>query len=224
MLNSELNEQDVFAVEEALSIREKYDEDAEVVLVSAADAEADKSIRRCLAMGADRAIRIEGMTDNDPLFVAAALAEVIRTEQADIIFCGVQSSDFGAASTGTALAQFLNLPVATVVTSIEYQRASGTAIVERELEGGLVQVMEIDIPAVLTIQSGINFPRYANLRAVKNARKKPIDIVRCPDYIRPAHKIKRMFVPQKGGHAEMLTGSASDLAGKIKEIIEERLQ
>jgi electron transfer flavoprotein beta subunit len=176
-------------------------------------------MRRCLAMGADRGIRIDTDETLDPIQVARALAEVIRSESPDLVFTGVQSADAVQAATGIALAELLDLPRVAVVTKIEL--ADGKAAVNRELEGGLVDVTEVDTPAVLTIQTGINEPRYATLRAIKQAEQKEIEVREPGDVGEPAYRVRKMFLPPKGEGAEMLNGSPADVAQRIKEIVEE---
>jgi electron transfer flavoprotein beta subunit len=192
------------------------------VVVSVGPEDVEDCMRRCLAMGADRGIRIDSDERLDPIQVARALAEVVRAESPDLVFTGVQSADSVQAATGTALAEFLDLPRVAVVTKIEL--GDGKATVNRELEGGLVDVVEVDTPALFTIQTGINEPRYATLRAIKQAEEKEIDVRQPGDLGEPAYRVRRMFVPPKGEGAEMLNGSSSDVAQKIKEIVEERMK
>jgi electron transfer flavoprotein beta subunit len=189
------------------------------VVVSVGSEEAEEAMRRCLAMGADRGIRVDSDDQLDPVQVARALGEVVRAENPDLVFTGVQSADAVQAATGTALAEFLGLPRVAVVTKIEL--GDGKATVNRELEGGLLDVVEVDTPALFTIQTGINEPRYATLRAIKQAEEKEIDVREPGDLGEPAYRVKKMFVPPKGEGAEMLNGSAADVAQKIKEIVEE---
>src|SRR5204862_1487458 len=163
-LDYALNEWDTYATEEALRLREAVGE-GEVVVVSVGDEETEEAMRRCLAMGADRGIRVDTAERLDPIQVARALAEVVREESPDLVFTGVQSADSVQAATGAALAELLELPRVAVVTKIDL--AEGTATVNRELEGGLVDIVEVDTPALLTIQTGINEPRYATLPAIK---------------------------------------------------------
>src|SRR5919199_1633475 len=203
-----LNEWDSYATEEALQIRERLG-GGEVVVVTVDDKESEDALRRCLAMGADRAVRIEADgVGNDPLSLARALAPVVEGEGADLVLCGVQSSDAVQAATGTALAELLGLPRVAVVTKVAYDGTARLATVHRELEGGLVDVVEVDTPAVLTIQTGINQPRYANLRAIKQAEQVEIDVRRA-DAGEPASRVVRMFAPPKGEGAQMLDGNAA---------------
>ncbi|MGH3034593.1 MAG: electron transfer flavoprotein subunit beta/FixA family protein, partial [Gaiellaceae bacterium] len=134
----------------------------------------------------------------------------------------VQSSDSVQAATGGALAALLELPSVAVVTKVSLD--GGTATVHRELEGGLVDVVEVDTPCLLTIQTGINEPRYATLRAIKAAEQKEIDVREPGELGEPAYRVRRMFVPPKGEGAEMLDGSPANVAQRIKEIVEERLK
>ena len=218
-LDYALNEWDTYATEEALRLCEAGG-DGEVVVVSVGPEDAEEAMRRCLAMGAHRGIRVDSEDRLDPIQVARALAETVRAENPDLVFTGVQSADAVQAATGTALAELLDLPRVAVVTKIEL--GDGTATVNRELEGGVLDVVEVDTPALFTIQTGINEPRYATLRAIKQAEEKEIDVRQPGDLGEPAYQVKKMFVPPKGEGAEMLNGSAADVAQKIKEIVEER--
>jgi electron transfer flavoprotein beta subunit len=219
-LDFALNEWDSYATEEALRIVEASGS-GEVVVVSVGNEDVEDCMRRCLAMGADRGIRVGSEERLDPIQVGRALAEVVQAESPDLVFAGVQSSDSVQAATGGALAALLGLPAVAVVTKIEL--GDGKATVHRELEGGLVDVVEVDTPAVLTIQTGINEPRYATLRAIKQAEEKEIDVRPLGDVGEPAYRVRKMFVPPKGEGAEMLDGGAAEVAQRIKEIVGERL-
>jgi electron transfer flavoprotein beta subunit len=215
-----LNEWDAFSTEEALRLREAHG--GEVVVVTCGEEETDKALRRCLAMGADRAIRVGG-APRDPFSTARALAEVVSAEQPDLVLCGVQSSDAVQAATGTVLAGLLGLPCAAVVTRVELDPAAGTAVVDRELEGGVVDRVEVDTPALLTIQTGINEPRYANLRAIKQAERIEIDVRRAGDTGPPAYRVRRMFVPEREGRAEPIEGTPAEIAARILALVKERV-
>jgi electron transfer flavoprotein beta subunit len=173
-------------------------------------------------MGADRAIRVEA-AGRDPFSVARALADVVQAEDPELVFCGVQSSDAVQAATGTALAELLDLPRAAVVTRVDYDADARKAVVDRELEGGLVDRVEVDTPALLTIQTGINEPRYANLRAIKQAEQVQVDVRSAADGGMSAYVVRRMFVPDRGQGAEMIDGSPAEIAGRIAAIVKERL-
>lgn len=220
-----LNEWDSYAAEEALRIKETA-QNGEVVVVSVGDEDADDALRRCLAMGADRGIRVEpnGLEPADPISTARLLAAVVERESPDLVFCGVQSSDAVQGATGTALAELVGLPRVAVVKKVEYDHAARRAVVHRELEGGLIDVVEVETPAVLTIQTGINEPRYATLRAIKQAEQQEIEVSDASGPEQPAAHVLRMFVPPKGEGAEMLGDDAAEVAQKIKQIIDERLK
>jgi electron transfer flavoprotein beta subunit len=218
-LDGALNEWDACATEEAIRLRERLGE-GEVVVVTVGDKEAEAALRRCLAMGADRAIRVAA-APLDPDSTARALAGVVSQESPDLVLTGVQSADSVQGSTGVALAELVGLPRVAVVTRIDWS-GSGAATVDRELEGGLVEVVEVDTPALLTIQTGINEPRYANLRAIKQAERSEIAVLTA-DTGEAAYHVRRLFTPPRGGGAELLDGSAGQVAERIMELVRERL-
>jgi electron transfer flavoprotein beta subunit len=229
----DLNEWDTFSVEAALRLQESTGGDGEVVVVTIGDEEAEEALLGCLARGADRAVRVwdDSLADADPLMVARVLAGAVGREGADLVLCGVQSSDAVNGATGVALAGYLDLPHVAVVKQLDYDPASSTATVKRELEGGLVEVLRVRTPALLTIQTGINEPRYANLRAIKQAREKPLEVT-APDALgldsgaiaaaAGSHR-RALRHPDRGGGAEMLEGSPPELAARIVEIVRERM-
>src|SRR5919201_2189257 len=216
-LDQALNEWDACATEEALCLRERLGR-GEVVAamcaalrparagggVTAGASAPEVALRRCLAMGVDRAVRVDADA-LDPLSIARALADAVRRESPDLVLCGVQSSDSVQGSTGTALAELLGLPRVAVVTRIEWG-GSGPATVHRELEGGLIDIVEVDTPALLTVQTGINQPRYATLRAIKQAEQKEIAVVAAGNGSDPAYCVGRVFAPPQGEGAPMLPG------------------
>jgi electron transfer flavoprotein beta subunit len=228
----ELNEWDDFSVEAALQLREAQG-DGEVVVVSVGDEDAEEGLRACLAKGADRALRVwdDSLEGADPLAVARVLAAVVERESPDLVLCGVQSSDAVQGATGVALAAHLGLPRVAVVKSLDYDAGSESATVERELEGGLTEMLRVRLPALLTIQTGINEPRYANLRAIKQAKEKPLEVLGPRDLelddaalaAAGGSRTRSMAPPETGGGAEMLSGSASDVAGRIADIVKERM-
>lgn len=218
-LDRALNEWDACATEEAIRIRERLG-DGEVVVVTVGDEEADAALRRCLAMGADRAIRVDA-EPLDPVSTARALAGVVAAESPELVLTGVQSADSVQGSTGVALAELAGLPRVAVVAKLDWD-GSGPAVVDRELEGGLVDVVEVDTPALLTIQTGINAPRYANLRAIKQAEQREIAVV-AAEAGEPAYRVRRMFTPPRGEGAEMLDGNPAQVAQRIAALVEERL-
>lgn len=220
-LDQSLNEWDACATEEALRIRERLGL-GEVVAVTACPRGPEVALRRCLAMGVDRAARVDSDAA-DPISIARALADTVQRESPDLVLCGVQSSDSVQGSTGTALAELLGLPSVAVVTRIEWG-GSGPATAHRELEGGLIDIVEVDTPAVLTVQTGINQPRYATLRAIKQAEQKEITAVAVGNGSEPAYRVRRMFAPPRGKGAQILQGRPAEVARQIAEIVKERLK
>jgi electron transfer flavoprotein beta subunit len=229
-LEWDLNEWDTFSLEAALQLRDAAG-DGEVVAVTVGDEEAEEGLLTALAKGADRGVRVwEGELEGaDPLAVARVLCAAIQGEEPDMVLCGVQSSDAVNSATGIALAGYLGMPHVAVVKGIELEDRRLT--VERELEGGLVEVLGISLPALLTIQTGINEPRYATLRAIKQAREKPLALMSLADVGLSGDEVARagashrrsMAPPDKGEGAEMLAGSPADVAAKIAEIVKERI-
>jgi electron transfer flavoprotein beta subunit len=228
----DLNEWDNFSVEEALQLREAAGE-GEVVVISVGGEEAEEGLRACLAKGADRAVRIwDGALEGaDPLAVARVLAAAVERESPDLVLCGVQSSDGVHSATGVALAEHLGLPRVAVVNALDYDAGAGAAKVERELEGGLVELLRVRLPALLTIQTGINEPRYATLRAIKQAKEKPLVDVGLGELgldsgvveAAAGSRVRQVGHPDTGEGAEMLDGSPSELAARIAEIVKDRM-
>jgi electron transfer flavoprotein beta subunit len=227
----DLNEWDDFSLEEAVKIKEASAEPVDVVAVSVGPEAADEILRKCLAKGADRAIRIwDGAIEgSDPIAVARVLAAAARREAPDMVFAGVQSSDHAFASTGIAAAAFLDWPHAAVVSQLSYAPGAKTAVFRRELEGGLLHEVDIQCPAVLTIQLGINTPRYASLRSIKQAAAKPIEVLTLTDLglnaadvgeTGSASRVRRMYVPDKG-RAQLIEGDVAAQAARLAAIIRE---
>lgn len=223
-----LNEWDDFALEAALQLREQTG-DGEVLVLTVGDEDSEEVLLACLAKGADRAVRIwdDDLAGADPLLVARALASALEREDADLVLCGVQSSDSVNGATGAALSAYLDLPRVAVVRALDYDAAAGAFTVERELEGGTVELLRIHTPALVTIQTGINQPRYANLRAIKQARDKPMevhglaDLGLGPEAVAAAtgSHSRGITVPSQQIGAEMLTGPPSQVADRIAEIV-----
>ena len=215
----EVNEPDAYALEEAL--RQKEKPGGEVVVITAGPARSQQALREGLAKGADRAIHLEdpGFVALDAFNTAKAFAAAIKDEKFDLIFTGLQSDDYGYAQTGVILAQILGWPHATIIMQID--KSDSGIKVKRELEAGFFQHVDMPLPAVLTIQSGINKLRYATLIGIKQAKNKPMRKVTM-DEVKPAlganmQKIEKLYIPQKTKKTEMLEGSASEIAKKLVE-------
>ena len=209
------SEADNYALEEALRIREK--QSGEVVVLSLGREEAAKVLRAGLAMGADRAIQI---SDSKPrnaaeFRVAEALARAIQKDGgADLVLAGVQSDDLGTGATGVMLAEFLGWVHATVAIAVQANPEEGTVQVERELEGGVIESVELSLPAVLTIQYGANQPRYASLKGIMAAKKKPFDVWSIDDLGVEDNDalmdIKELAIPDKKSRVEILSGTPEE--------------
>ena len=215
----EVNEPDAYALEEALRQKEKHG--GEVVVITAGPARSQQVLREALAKGADRAIHLEdqAFVGLDALNTAKAFSAAIKDEQFDLIFTGLQSDDYGFAQTGVMLAELLGWPHATIIMQIE--KTDGGIKVKRELEAGFFQFVEMPVPAVLTIQSGINKLRYATLIGIKQAKNKPVRKVGLAEIQQAIggnmQKIERMYVPQKTKKTEFLEGPPAELAKKLVE-------
>ncbi len=215
----EVNEPDAYALEEALRQKEKHS--GEVVVITAGPARAQQVLREALAKGADRAIHLEDdkFVGLDALNVAKAFAASIKDEQFDLIFTGLQSDDYGYAQTGVLLAQLLGLPHATIIMQIDKNDAG--IKVKRELEAGFFQFVQMPLPAVLTIQSGINKLRYATLIGIKQAKNKPMRKVTWDEVSGAVgenlQKIEKLYIPQKTKKTEFLEGAPAEIAKKLVE-------
>jgi electron transfer flavoprotein beta subunit len=209
----ELNEPDAYALEEALRLKEKHG--GEVVVCSAGPARATQVIREALARGADRAVHVESdaLATADANAIAEALAAAIRDEQVDLVLTGLQSDDQGFGQVGVILAEKLGMPHATII--MEVQVDGSQLRVKRELEGGWFQWMTLPLPALLTIQSGINQLRYATLKGIMAAKKKEIKKVAAPASASSLQKITSMYVPTKGKQTQMIAGGPADAAKEL---------
>jgi electron transfer flavoprotein beta subunit len=222
----EMNEPDAYALEEALRLKEKHG--GEVVVCSAGPARVAQVIREALARGADRAIRVEddGLASADAFVIACALASAMKEERFDVILTGLQSDDQGFAQTGVILAERLGLPHATIVMEVQ---AEGPSLrVKRELEGGWFQWVAMPLPAVLTIQSGINQLRYATLKGIMAAKKKEIRRFSpgAPETAAGAAAAKQqivsLYVPEKGKKTQIIGGTPAEAAAElVKKLREE---
>jgi electron transfer flavoprotein beta subunit len=214
----EMNEPDSYALEEALRLKEKHG--GEVVVLSMGPERVKQTIKEALAKGADRAIHIsdDAFAQLDPLGAAAALSAAIKKEKFDLVLTGLQSDDQGFGQTGVLLAGLLDLPHATIIMAIEAQ--DGKLRLKRELEAGWFQHIECSLPAVLTIQSGINKVRYATLKGIMAAKKKEIAGVTRESLgasTQATQKVEKIYIPTKTKKTEFLTGTPKEMAGKLVE-------
>jgi len=224
----EINSYDTYALEEALRIKDAGE--AEVVVVSIGPDRVTQALRTALGMGADRAVHVKDpeADASDVLGAAKILAAVAKAENPDAIFTGLMADDGNFAAIPPMLAELLDMPSATGVTATEVSDAS--IRVERELEGGAVDVVDLPRPCLLAIQTGANQVRYASLKGIMQAKKKPMDVKSVADLGLAGEvgaaaakvKIDKIYVPPKADRAEILEGSTdevvSQLVGKIKEL------
>jgi len=220
-----VNEPDNYAVEEALQIRDRVG--GTVTVVTVGGEEDEEVLRRQLAMGANQAVLLsdDAFSGSDGRGVATILKEFVQKGHYDLILTGVQADD-GAAQVGGMLAAMLDYPFASLVNSITVE--DGRLQVGREIEGGNREINEIELPSVLSIQTGINEPRYVGMRGIRQVASVPIPTLRGTDVgVDPAAvgekatKVKRIdyFVPTRGKGAEMLHGSRKENAEKVLELV-----
>lgn len=226
----DINEWDNYAVEEAVCIKEKLG--GTVTVITVGSEEANSTLRKCLARGADQAIRIYDpkLASSDPYVVAKALSKAIKNMQFDIILTGVQAEDDGSAVVGPVLAEFLNIPHATMVKKLEI-KDKDAAVVHRELEGGLMEVVEVKLPALFTIQTGINEPRYVSILGIRKAMQKEIKVLGLKDIGLDESEvgvagswtmIDKLFTPPTEKVCQFIKGSPDEVALKILEILRSR--
>ncbi|MSO50288.1 MAG: electron transfer flavoprotein beta subunit/FixA family protein [Acidobacteria bacterium] len=213
----ELNEPDAYALEEALRLKEKHG--GEVVVISAGPARVTQVIREALARGADRAIHVEGdhLATADAFTAAEALAAAAKDEQCDVILTGLQSDDQGFAQVGVIMAERLGMSHSTII--MEVQVTGTTLRVKRELEGGWFQWVEMPLPAVLTIQSGINQLRYATLKGIMAAKKKELKTMPAPAALPARQRIVSIYVPEKTKATRMIDGTPAEAATELVRVL-----
>jgi len=225
----DLNEWDRYAVEEAILLKEK--QGGKVTVLTIGEEKSYESLQKCLAMGADDAIRLTDSAFNgsDGSATAKVLAEAIRKMDYDLILTGAQAEDDGYGQVGVVLAELLGIPHAALVNRIEVQDKK--VKVHRELEGGLEEVFEILLPAVLTIQTGINEPRYVSLLGIRKAAKKEIKVLGASDLRLKVEEVglsgsdirlEKIFLPQVGEGAEILEGKPDEIALKVFDLVKDK--
>jgi len=225
----DINEWDDYALEEAVLTKEKHG--GTITAITIGPENTEETLRKCLARGADKAIRItdKAIEGSDAYATAKILHKLIQTLPHDLILTGAQAADDGYTQVGPILAELLAIPHATMVKKLDIKE--GTARVNRELEGGLEQVIEIKLPAVLTIQTGINEPRYVSIMGVRKAREKELKVLTLADLGINEKEvgesgswitIEKMFLPPIEKEAEILTGTPDEITTKIVETLKTR--
>jgi len=222
----DINDADNYAVEEAVQIQEKHG--GTVTVLSIGPKESEVMIRMAMAKGCDNAIRVEDgrIASFDPLMVAKVLAAAIKGQEFDLVLTGCMAADDGQMATGVALAEELGVPHAAMVKKVEI--LDGKVRAHRELEGGLLEVVELTLPAVLTIQTGINEPRYAPIRGIRAAQKKELKVVNLDDLGLPASEVdagaskivlEKLYIPEVVSSAEFIEGEPEEKAEKLASIL-----
>jgi len=225
----DINEADNYAVEEALLLKEKFG--GTVTVLTVGDEAADEQLRVCLAKGVDNAIRLydEKFNGLDSYTIALILAAALKGLKPDLILTGSMASDDASAQVGVMLGEMLGYTHATLVNEIKIE--AKTASVKRELEGGLLEALEIQLPALLAIQTGINEPRYASFRGIREAMKREIKVLGLADLGLDASqvgeaaakvRIEKLFVPPIEKQAEFLEGSAEETGGSLVALLKEK--
>ena len=224
----DLNEWDDYAIEAAVQLAEDGD-DVEVVSASIGPERSEETIRMALAKGVDRAVRVwDDALDGAELDVATRarlVGAVASEEEPDLILTGVQASDTGFGATGVALAEQLGYEWAAVVNHLELEPGDPAAAVRRELEGGVEELTEVDLPAVLTIQTGINEPRYASLRGIRQAQRKEIahqtlaDLGLDESAVETPIRRTAMYEPESESDAEYFEGDTDEQATQLAETL-----
>ena len=223
MVTFTMNESDLYALEEALKIKEKKG-DGEVVAVSLGPDRIQRTIRDALARGADRAIHIQETTPytTDPFVTASLLAKELADENFDLILSGLQSDDAGMGQTGVILSELLGMSSATLVMATEMK---GDSIrVKRELEAGWFQWVTLKLPTSLSIQSGLNKPRYPSLKGIMASKKKEIKVVQKDGTIGVLQTLNNIHVPKKAKRTEILEGTADQIVEKLVQIMKTEIK
>ena len=229
-LGADLNEWDEYALEEAVQLSEDGLAD-EVVTVTIGPEDAEQTIRQALAKGADRAVRVwdDALAAVDLLDVGAktAILEAVVAEEApDLVLTGVQTGDDSFGATGVTLAAELGVQWAAVVNDLEVD--AGVASVHRELEGGVEELTDVELPAVLTIQTGINEPRYASLRGIRQAQRKELAAKSLADLgldegaVAGELALVDMYEPETETDVTIFEGSADDTAGELADLLRDK--
>ncbi len=223
-----LNPYDEYAVEEALRLKEKFGGDITVITFGAERAES--VLKSCIALGSDRAIRIndKSVKDRDGLVASKILAKTIKSIGYDIILCGKESADYGYSQTGQMIAEFLNIPCISAIKKLDISPSAKEAVCHREIEGGL-EVVKCNLPAVFTAQKKLNIPRYASLSGIMKAKKMKIETLE-PDALglnphdfKAKIKIANLSYPSKRAEGKIIQGTLPDTAKELVKNLQEKM-
>jgi len=219
-----MNEYDEYAVEEAVSLKEKLGEGCELTVLSMGPERTVDTVRRALAMGCGSGVHIldSGYKGRDSAQTASAIAAYASGKGFDLIFTGNQSQDMATGQVGPMLAEALDMPCVTTVVKFEYE--DGKVSVQRELEGGVRARVSVSAPAVITCHLGLNKPRYPTLPSIMKAKKKPLETISADGLVKDAQHTTpaRMFAPEKRKAGLVLEGEIGAQVEKLMEILRER--
>jgi electron transfer flavoprotein beta subunit len=228
-LDNDVNDWDRFAIEEAVQIKERTD--GKVTAVSIAPEDAEDMLREGLARGADEAFHLwdDAFEGSDGYATARIMAGFLKKRSFDLVLCGTQADDDCAGQFGGMLGAMLGVPSAALVQKIDIQ--DGSATITRELEGGLSEVLEIDLPAVISVATGLNEPRFVSIRAVRKVAGMEIPTMACGDLGLSEQEVgeagartsvEKVFLPPEGEGAEIIAGSPEEAAARLAEILKEK--
>jgi len=219
-----MNDWDEYALETAVQLKEKFGGTITALTIGTAD--WDDILRRSLAMGADSAIRIDyDIAPEDPYVVAKVLKILIQRLRYDLVLFGAQSEDFGSGQLGVMVAEILDIPHSTLVVELAVEEKQ--IHVKKELEGGMLESYIITLPALLTIQTGINQPRYISMAGIRRAMRKELevksleDLGLSPQDLRPMVTLEKLELPSREGEAEFITGTAEEVAGQVVKMLKD---
>ncbi|MDA8413098.1 MAG: electron transfer flavoprotein subunit beta/FixA family protein [Desulfobacteraceae bacterium] len=219
-----MNEYDEYAVEQAVQLRERLGDTAELTVLSIGPDRVVEAIKKSLAMGCDNAVHIQDPAshEKDPWQIAGIIAAYARDKGFDIIFTGMQSQDRGSAQVGVTVAELLGYACATTLVGFAYDNGAITA--KRELEGGVKGIVKLKIPALVTCQLGLNIPRYPTLPNIMKAKKKEITAIAVASLLTEAPLVNTtsFHPPAKKGSGIVLEGAVEDLVEKVIGILKEK--
>jgi len=219
-----INEYDEYAVEEAVRLKEQLGGEPELTVISIGPDRVGEALKKALAMGCDRAVHLQDPAAHlkDPWQIASALAAYAKGEGFDLIFTGLQSQDRGSAQVGVTLAELLDC--ACVTTVVGFQYADGVLTVKRELEGGVKGTVQLNTPALVTCQLGLNVPRYPTLPNIMKAKKKEIVVKPLGELLHEEARAATtsFYAPAKKGSGVVLEGELADQVEKLIGILKEK--
>ncbi|MBN20463.1 MAG: electron transfer flavoprotein subunit beta [Bdellovibrionaceae bacterium] len=217
---------DEFAIEEGLKVKAQFPE-SKVTIVSAGPDRVVDAIRTGLAMGADTGLHIELPETADHFITAQAISKALQKEEkVDLLFCGKEAIDDGAAQTAQLIAAAMDIPALTVI--LEAQYTENSVQVKREVEGGTIEVLESSLPAVIAAQKGLNEPRYASLPNIMKAKKKEVKKVSLADLGMSESdqkvKLKNFELPAPKAAGRKLDGTPAEMAAELVKILHEEVK